>query len=153
MMLIMILRAVVSPAKALIPAIRPLLSAALHDILDTVSRVFPHAEHGLNRKREQGPVLLFLLFCFRFIYSVHGQAFCHLMSPLSLSSYRREHTTTLFHDISQAIRVTAVCLWMCVISRCGLCCVWGWSDVQWGWRLGNLFQCTDLSLPTQNTCC
>uniref|UniRef100_A0A671W9J7 ATPase family AAA domain-containing protein 2 n=1 Tax=Sparus aurata TaxID=8175 RepID=A0A671W9J7_SPAAU len=46
-------RAVVSPAKALIPAIRPLLSAALHDILDTVSRVFPHAEHGLNRKREQ----------------------------------------------------------------------------------------------------
>lgn len=82
----MILRAVVSPAKALIPAIRPLLSAALHDILDTVSRVFPHAEHGLNRKREQGPVLLFLLFCFRFIYSVHGQAFCHLIThhhPLS----------------------------------------------------------------------
>uniref|UniRef100_A0A671WDC1 ATPase family AAA domain-containing protein 2 n=1 Tax=Sparus aurata TaxID=8175 RepID=A0A671WDC1_SPAAU len=40
-------RAVVSPAKALIPAIRPLLSAALHDILDTVSRVFPHAEHDV----------------------------------------------------------------------------------------------------------
>ncbi|XP_041798159.1 ATPase family AAA domain-containing protein 2-like isoform X2 [Chelmon rostratus] len=46
-------RAVVSPAKALIPAIRPLLSAALQDILRTVSRVFPHAEQGLKRKREQ----------------------------------------------------------------------------------------------------
>ncbi|KAM7382544.1 hypothetical protein PAMP_002270 [Pampus punctatissimus] len=46
-------RAIVSPAKALIPAIRPLLSAALHNILDTVSRVFPHAEQGLKRTREQ----------------------------------------------------------------------------------------------------
>lgn len=66
-MLIVILRAVVSPAKALIPAIRPLLSAALQNILHTVSRVFPHAEQGLKRKREQGAVLLsvllFVLFC------------------------------------------------------------------------------------------
>ncbi|XP_053183237.1 ATPase family AAA domain-containing protein 2-like isoform X2 [Scomber japonicus] len=46
-------RAVVSPAKALIPAIRPLLSAALQNLLDTVSRVFPHAEQGLKRKKEQ----------------------------------------------------------------------------------------------------
>nr|XP_020490645.1 ATPase family AAA domain-containing protein 2 isoform X1 [Labrus bergylta] len=46
-------RAVVSPAKALIPAIRPLLSAALQNILTTVSRVFPHAEQGLKRRREQ----------------------------------------------------------------------------------------------------
>lgn len=46
-------RAVVSPAKALIPAIRPLLSAALQNILHTVSRVFPHAEQGLKRRREQ----------------------------------------------------------------------------------------------------
>nr|XP_046256103.1 ATPase family AAA domain-containing protein 2-like isoform X2 [Scatophagus argus] len=46
-------RAVVSPAKALIPAIRPLLSAALRDILHTVTRVFPHAEQFLKRKREQ----------------------------------------------------------------------------------------------------
>ncbi|XP_039974151.1 ATPase family AAA domain-containing protein 2-like isoform X2 [Xiphias gladius] len=46
-------RAVVSPAKALIPAIRPLLSAALQNILNAVSRVFPHAEQGLKRKREQ----------------------------------------------------------------------------------------------------
>ncbi|KAM6994457.1 ATPase family AAA domain-containing protein 2 [Tautogolabrus adspersus] len=46
-------RAVVSPAKALIPAIRPLLSAALQNILNTVSRLFPHAEQGLKRKREQ----------------------------------------------------------------------------------------------------
>ncbi|KAJ4930997.1 hypothetical protein JOQ06_025298 [Pogonophryne albipinna] len=43
-------RAVVSPAKALIPAIRPLLSAALQNILNTVSRLFPHAEQGLKRK-------------------------------------------------------------------------------------------------------
>uniref|UniRef100_A0A8C4DIG8 ATPase family AAA domain-containing protein 2 n=1 Tax=Dicentrarchus labrax TaxID=13489 RepID=A0A8C4DIG8_DICLA len=52
-------RAVVSPAKALIPAIRPLLSAALQDILHTVRRVFPHAEQGLKRKKEQGAALLF----------------------------------------------------------------------------------------------
>ncbi|KAG7229369.1 hypothetical protein INR49_012886 [Caranx melampygus] len=45
-------RAVVSPAKALIPAIRPLLSSALQNILHTVGRVFPHAEQGLKRKRE-----------------------------------------------------------------------------------------------------
>uniref|UniRef100_A0A3B4XMJ3 ATPase family AAA domain containing 2 n=1 Tax=Seriola lalandi dorsalis TaxID=1841481 RepID=A0A3B4XMJ3_SERLL len=51
-------RAVVSPAKALIPAIRPLLSSALQNILHTVSRVFPHAEQGLKRKREHGTVLL-----------------------------------------------------------------------------------------------
>uniref|UniRef100_A0A665TM09 ATPase family AAA domain-containing protein 2 n=1 Tax=Echeneis naucrates TaxID=173247 RepID=A0A665TM09_ECHNA len=51
-------RAVVSPAKALIPAIRPLLSTALQSILHTVSRVFPHAEQGLKRKREQSMVLL-----------------------------------------------------------------------------------------------
>uniref|UniRef100_A0A8D3CMM9 ATPase family AAA domain-containing protein 2 n=1 Tax=Scophthalmus maximus TaxID=52904 RepID=A0A8D3CMM9_SCOMX len=59
-------RAVVSPAKALIPAIRPLLSAALQNILHMVSRVFPHAEQGLKRKRGQGTVLhcclLFLAF-------------------------------------------------------------------------------------------
>ncbi|XP_074539836.1 ATPase family AAA domain-containing protein 2 isoform X2 [Halichoeres trimaculatus] len=46
-------RAVVSPAKALIPAIRPLLSAALQSILHNVSRVFPHAEQGLKRKKDQ----------------------------------------------------------------------------------------------------
>ncbi|XP_019112381.2 ATPase family AAA domain-containing protein 2 isoform X2 [Larimichthys crocea] len=46
-------RAVVSPAKALIPAVRPLLSAALQDVLHTVSRVFPHAEQGLKRKGEE----------------------------------------------------------------------------------------------------
>uniref|UniRef100_A0A7N6AG89 ATPase family AAA domain-containing protein 2 n=1 Tax=Anabas testudineus TaxID=64144 RepID=A0A7N6AG89_ANATE len=46
-------RAVVSPAKALIPAIRPLLSTTLQNILHAVSRVFPHAEQGLKRKREQ----------------------------------------------------------------------------------------------------
>lgn len=55
-MLNVIIRAVVSPAKALMPAIRPLLSAALQEILHTVSKVFPHAEQGLKRKRTQGMV-------------------------------------------------------------------------------------------------
>uniref|UniRef100_A0A667YYY7 ATPase family AAA domain-containing protein 2 n=1 Tax=Myripristis murdjan TaxID=586833 RepID=A0A667YYY7_9TELE len=62
-------RAVVSPAKALIPAIRPLLSAALQDILHIVSRLFPHAEQGLKRKRDQGGVPL--LFSLSFL---HGQS-------------------------------------------------------------------------------
>ncbi|KAM3838481.1 ATPase family AAA domain-containing protein 2-like, partial [Diretmus argenteus] len=53
-------RAVVSPAKALIPAVCPLLSAALQNILDTVSRLFPHTEQGLKRKRDQdGPCGVF----------------------------------------------------------------------------------------------
>ncbi|KAM4633071.1 ATPase family AAA domain-containing protein 2 isoform 2-T2 [Polymixia lowei] len=46
-------RAVVSPAKALIPAVRPLLSTALQSLLDTLSRLFPHSEQGLKRKRDQ----------------------------------------------------------------------------------------------------
>ncbi|XP_055083792.1 ATPase family AAA domain-containing protein 2-like [Periophthalmus magnuspinnatus] len=46
-------RAVASPAKALTPAIRPLLNAALQTILQTVNKLFPHAELGLNRKRDQ----------------------------------------------------------------------------------------------------
>lgn len=69
-MLIMISRAVVSPAKALIPAVRPLLCATLQDILHIVSRVFPHAEHGLKRKREQGSEL-------HSPYSDAGLAFFH----------------------------------------------------------------------------
>lgn len=52
--LIMILRAVVSPAKALIPAIHPLLCATLQEILHIVSRIFPHAEQQLQKKRGQG---------------------------------------------------------------------------------------------------
>lgn len=58
---ILTLRAVVSPAKALIPAIRPLLSAALQRILHVVTKVFPHAEQGL-RKKTEGPVLPFICF-------------------------------------------------------------------------------------------
>ncbi|XP_053289105.1 ATPase family AAA domain-containing protein 2 isoform X3 [Pleuronectes platessa] len=46
-------RAVVSPAKSLIPAILPLLNAPLQNILLIVRRVFPHADVGLKRKREQ----------------------------------------------------------------------------------------------------
>lgn len=61
---IVVLRAVVSPAKALIPAIRPLLSTALQDILHVVSKVFPHAEQGLRRKTEEGSVLFL-----EFVYS------------------------------------------------------------------------------------
>lgn len=53
-------RAVVSPAKALIPAIRPLLGTTLQNILLIVSKVFPHAEQGLKRKRERGAVYLLL---------------------------------------------------------------------------------------------
>lgn len=51
-----------SPAKALIPAIRPLLGATLQNILLIVSKVFPHAEQGLKRKRERGAVYLLLSF-------------------------------------------------------------------------------------------
>lgn len=56
-MRIVVLRAVVSPAKALIPAIRPLLSTSLQDVLHVVSKVFPHAEQGLRRKTKEGSVL------------------------------------------------------------------------------------------------
>lgn len=59
--LFLILRAVVSPAKALIPAIRPLLSTALQRILHVVSKVFPHAERGL-RKKTEGSALPFICF-------------------------------------------------------------------------------------------
>ncbi len=113
MILIVILRAVVSPAKALIPAIRPLLSAALQDILHTVSRVFPHAEQGLRRKREQGSVLLCVCvsLCLAFIYSdltcsVYGHAFinksgfsligCSFAKLLWRISWAPEVTTALF---------------------------------------------------------
>ncbi|XP_054898153.1 ATPase family AAA domain-containing protein 2-like [Poeciliopsis prolifica] len=44
-------RAMVSPAKALTPAIRPLLNATLQTVLHTLRRVFPHADQGLKRKR------------------------------------------------------------------------------------------------------
>ncbi|XP_055019278.1 ATPase family AAA domain-containing protein 2 isoform X2 [Boleophthalmus pectinirostris] len=50
-------RAVASPAKALIPAIRPLLNAALQTILQTVKKLFPHAELGLKRKGDQDLIL------------------------------------------------------------------------------------------------
>lgn len=46
-------RAVASPAKALIPVIRPLLGATLENILINVNRVFPHAEQGLKKTREK----------------------------------------------------------------------------------------------------
>uniref|UniRef100_A0A8C7Z0T9 ATPase family AAA domain containing 2 n=1 Tax=Oryzias sinensis TaxID=183150 RepID=A0A8C7Z0T9_9TELE len=75
-------RAVVSPAKALIPAIRPLLGATLQSILLLVRKVFPHAEQGLKRKREQGAVyslFYFQLFLFYF-QTFLGNAFSQPMS-------------------------------------------------------------------------
>ncbi|XP_078146321.1 ATPase family AAA domain-containing protein 2-like [Centroberyx gerrardi] len=46
-------RAAASPAKALSPVVRPLLGAALRAVLDALQRLFPHAERGLKRKREE----------------------------------------------------------------------------------------------------
>uniref|UniRef100_A0A8C5C750 ATPase family AAA domain containing 2 n=1 Tax=Gadus morhua TaxID=8049 RepID=A0A8C5C750_GADMO len=43
-------RAVVTPARALIPALVPLLGASLHRLLDTLARVFPHVELGLKKR-------------------------------------------------------------------------------------------------------
>ncbi|XP_056458216.1 ATPase family AAA domain-containing protein 2-like isoform X1 [Gadus chalcogrammus] len=43
-------RAVVTPARALIPALVPLLGASLHSLLDTLARVFPHVELGLKKR-------------------------------------------------------------------------------------------------------
>lgn len=43
-----------SPAKPLSPVVHPLLGTALHDILEALQRLFPHAEQGMKRKREPG---------------------------------------------------------------------------------------------------
>ncbi|MFT7816173.1 ATPase family AAA domain-containing protein 2 isoform X3 [Arapaima gigas] len=45
-------RAVSSPAKALTPVVQPLLAATLNSILQTLSRIFPHAEEGVRRKQD-----------------------------------------------------------------------------------------------------
>ncbi|XP_045913868.1 ATPase family AAA domain-containing protein 2-like [Micropterus dolomieu] len=45
-------RLAASPAKPLSPVVHPLLGAALHDILEALQRLFPHAEQGMKRKRE-----------------------------------------------------------------------------------------------------
>ncbi|XP_044027436.1 ATPase family AAA domain-containing protein 2-like isoform X2 [Siniperca chuatsi] len=45
-------RLAASPAKPLSPVVHPLLGAALRDILETLQRLFPHAEQGIKRKRE-----------------------------------------------------------------------------------------------------
>lgn len=80
MMLFVIFRAVVSPAKALIPAIRPLLSAALQSILHNVIRVFPHAEQGLKKKKDQG--VAFLYFILVHSFTDRGKNPDHLFSFL-----------------------------------------------------------------------
>ncbi|KAM6973008.1 ATPase family AAA domain-containing protein 2-like [Aplochiton taeniatus] len=46
-------RAVSSPAKALTPVVQALLGPALHSLLESLQRQFPHAEQGLKRKRGQ----------------------------------------------------------------------------------------------------
>ncbi|KAL7381337.1 hypothetical protein ABVT39_004286 [Epinephelus coioides] len=45
-------RSIASPAKPLSPVVQPLLAATLHDILEALQRLFPHAEQGMKRKRE-----------------------------------------------------------------------------------------------------
>lgn len=56
-MLTVIIRAVASPAKALIPVIRPLLCTALQDVLHILWKVFPHAQQSFQRQKRQGSVL------------------------------------------------------------------------------------------------
>uniref|UniRef100_H3DP25 ATPase family AAA domain-containing protein 2 n=1 Tax=Tetraodon nigroviridis TaxID=99883 RepID=H3DP25_TETNG len=46
-------RAVVSPAKALVPVVRPLLQATLQDILHILGKVFPHAEQSFQKQRQK----------------------------------------------------------------------------------------------------
>lgn len=46
-----------SPAKALIPIIRPLLCTTLQDILHILGKVFPHAEQSFQTQKRQGSVL------------------------------------------------------------------------------------------------
>ncbi|XP_030639024.1 ATPase family AAA domain-containing protein 2 [Chanos chanos] len=49
-------RAVASPAKALTPVIQPLLGATLNSALDILQKLFPHAEQGLKKRRNNdGP--------------------------------------------------------------------------------------------------
>lgn len=55
-MLTVIIRAVVSPAKALIPVICPLLCNTLQDILHILAKVFPHAEQSFQRQKRQGSI-------------------------------------------------------------------------------------------------
>lgn len=91
-------RAVVSPAKALVPAIRPLLNAALQSILLTVSRVFPHAEMGLKRKREQGAVLLYLVILALLLHACyvhHRNSF--KKSKTERNNKKMRHTKSFFH--------------------------------------------------------
>ncbi|XP_053190918.1 ATPase family AAA domain-containing protein 2-like [Scomber japonicus] len=45
-------RSAATPAKPLSPVAHPLLGAALHQILQALQRLFPHAEQGMKRKRE-----------------------------------------------------------------------------------------------------
>lgn len=45
-------RLAASPAKPLSAVVQPLLGAALRDILETLQRLFPHAEQGMRRRRE-----------------------------------------------------------------------------------------------------
>uniref|UniRef100_A0A7N8WUA7 ATPase family AAA domain-containing protein 2 n=1 Tax=Mastacembelus armatus TaxID=205130 RepID=A0A7N8WUA7_9TELE len=84
-------RVVVSPAKALIPAIRPLLSTALQNILDVVRRVFPHAEQGLKRKREQQGVVFLLSYNFN-----------NLMSPSNVH-HKAVGTTTIILSMCRSV--------------------------------------------------
>lgn len=84
-----VFRAVVSPAKALLPAIRPLLNSTFQNILQTVSRVFPHAELGLKRKRQHGedwttffgPLFFIVGICNIFLFFFITVVVCVQMCP------------------------------------------------------------------------
>lgn len=47
-------RAVASPAKALTPAIQPLLANTLNDALKALQKVFPHMEQTVKKKKGNG---------------------------------------------------------------------------------------------------
>uniref|UniRef100_A0A4W4E8L3 ATPase family AAA domain-containing protein 2 n=1 Tax=Electrophorus electricus TaxID=8005 RepID=A0A4W4E8L3_ELEEL len=47
-------RAVGTPAKALAPAVRPLLAGALGCALEALLKLFPHAEQGIRKRRDHG---------------------------------------------------------------------------------------------------
>ncbi|XP_046875048.1 ATPase family AAA domain-containing protein 2-like isoform X1 [Hypomesus transpacificus] len=50
-------RAVSSPAKALAPALAPLLGSELTALLDGLQKLFPHAEQGLRKRRDASDLL------------------------------------------------------------------------------------------------
>lgn len=128
-----ILRAVVSPAKALIPAIRPLLSATLQSILHVVGKVFPHAEQGLRKKTEGGPVLPFNCFLSFWHYP-------HLFCVLQID--KKSYFINWFSEVPGCVRVFVVIgteqSRRTLVFPCGRPCV---LDTKWTGICFLLMQC------------